>query len=81
MFSSRNAQTLDISVTSFLIIFEELFTAFKYFSGLFPKGLMPDGTTRFTCQGKPLSQLLRIGAFSEYVVLPEMSVVKVSTKI
>ena len=48
-----------------------------YFSGLLMSGVMPDGTTRFTCKGKPLYQFTRTGTFSEYTVVPEAGVVKV----
>ena len=37
---------------------------------------MLDGTTRLTCKGKSLKQLARLGTFSEYIVVPEMLVVK-----
>lgn len=53
------------------------FDVFICFSGLLPKGVMLDGTPRFTCRGKFLYHFLRIGAFSEYTVLPERAVVKV----
>ena len=39
---------------------------------------MLDGTTRLTCKGKSIKQLARLGTFSEYIVVPEMLVVKVS---
>ena len=43
---------------------------------------MLDGTSRLTCKGKSIKQLARLGTFSEYIVVPEMLVVKVSgTKI
>ena len=41
------------------------------------KGLMPDGTTRFTWQGKPLYHYMGCSTFSEYTVVPEVSVAKV----
>jgi S-(hydroxymethyl)glutathione dehydrogenase/alcohol dehydrogenase len=42
------------------------------------KGLMPDGTTRFSLQGKPLLHYMGTSTFSEYTVLPEISVAKVN---
>jgi len=50
-----------------------------YSSGTLLKGVMLDGTTRFTCKGKPLYQFMRMGTFSEYTVVPEAGVVKVRT--
>lgn len=41
------------------------------------KGLMPDRTTRFTCKGKSLFHYMGTSTFSEYTVLPEVSVAKV----
>ena len=37
------------------------------------KGLMPDGTTRFSHQGKPLFHYMGTSTFSEYTVVPEIS--------
>lgn len=37
------------------------------------KGLMPDGTTRFTCRGKTVYHFMGCSAFAEYTVLPEIS--------
>lgn len=42
------------------------------------KGLMPDGTTRFSLEGKPLFHYMGTSTFSEYTVLPEVSLAKVS---
>jgi S-(hydroxymethyl)glutathione dehydrogenase / alcohol dehydrogenase len=42
------------------------------------KGLMPDGTTRFSLQGKPVLHYMGTSTFSEYTVLPEISVAKVN---
>jgi S-(hydroxymethyl)glutathione dehydrogenase/alcohol dehydrogenase len=42
------------------------------------KGLMPDGTTRFSFEGKPLFHYMGTSTFSEYTVLPEVSLAKVS---
>ena len=41
------------------------------------KGLMPDGTSRFTCKGKELLHYMGTSTFSEYTVLPEISVAKI----
>src|SRR6218665_852413 len=37
------------------------------------KGLMPDGTSRFSYQGQPIYHYIRSSTFSEYTVLPEVS--------
>lgn len=42
------------------------------------KGLMPDGTTRFTCKGQPIFHYMGCSTFSEYTVLPEISLAKVN---
>nr|WP_211225156.1 S-(hydroxymethyl)glutathione dehydrogenase/class III alcohol dehydrogenase [Oceanobacter kriegii] len=42
------------------------------------KGLMPDGTTRFTCNGEPIFHYMGCSTFSEYTVLPEISLAKVN---
>lgn len=42
------------------------------------QGLMPDGTTRFSHNGKKLYHFMGTSTFSEYTVLPEVSVAKVS---
>src|SRR5690554_8121067 len=42
------------------------------------QGLMPDGTTRFSLDGKPLHHYMGCSTFSEYTVLPEVSLAKVS---
>ncbi|WP_421143607.1 S-(hydroxymethyl)glutathione dehydrogenase/class III alcohol dehydrogenase [Aeromonas dhakensis] len=41
------------------------------------KGLMPDGTTRFSKDGQPIYHYMGTSTFSEYTVLPEISIVKV----
>ena len=38
------------------------------------KGLMPDGTSRFSYQGQPIYHYMGCSTFSEYTVLPEVSV-------
>jgi S-(hydroxymethyl)glutathione dehydrogenase/alcohol dehydrogenase len=42
------------------------------------KGLMPDGTTRFFKGGKPIFHYMGCSTFSEYTVLPEISLAKVN---
>ncbi|WP_370217993.1 S-(hydroxymethyl)glutathione dehydrogenase/class III alcohol dehydrogenase, partial [Thalassolituus sp.] len=42
------------------------------------KGLMPDGTTRFSQNGKPIFHYMGCSTFSEYTVLPEISLAKVN---
>jgi S-(hydroxymethyl)glutathione dehydrogenase/alcohol dehydrogenase len=42
------------------------------------KGLMPDGTSRFSHNGKPLLHYMGTSTFSEYTVLPEISLAKIS---
>jgi len=44
------------------------------------KGLMPDGTTRFSYQGKPIYHYMGTSTFSEYTVVAEVSVAKVNPK-
>lgn len=44
------------------------------------KGLMPDGTTRFSINGKPIYHYMGTSTFSEYTVLPEISLAKVNPK-
>lgn len=41
------------------------------------KGLMPDGTSRFSKDGKPIFHYMGTSTFSEYTVLPEISVAKI----
>lgn len=42
------------------------------------KGVMPDGTSRFSLEGKPLYHYMGTSTFSEYTVLPEVSLAKIS---
>ncbi|WP_029921358.1 S-(hydroxymethyl)glutathione dehydrogenase/class III alcohol dehydrogenase [Nevskia soli] len=44
------------------------------------KGLMPDGTTRFSQKGKPILHYMGTSTFSEYTVMPEISVAKINPK-
>ena len=44
------------------------------------KGLMPDGTSRFTCNGKPIFHYMGCSTFSEYTVVAEISVAKINEK-
>ncbi|XP_012666008.2 alcohol dehydrogenase class-3 [Otolemur garnettii] len=41
------------------------------------KGLMPDGTSRFTCKGKTLLHYMGTSTFSEYTVVADISVAKI----
>ena len=41
------------------------------------KGLMPDGTSRFSYKGKPILHYMGCSTFSNYTVLPEIAVAKV----
>ena len=41
------------------------------------KGLMPDGTSRFSYQGRPIFHYMGTSTFSEYTVLPEISLAKI----
>ena len=41
------------------------------------KGVMPDGTSRFSYQGKPIYHYMGTSTFSEYTVLPEVSLAKI----
>nr|XP_020836180.1 alcohol dehydrogenase E chain-like [Phascolarctos cinereus] len=43
------------------------------------KGTLQDGTTRFTCRGKPIHHFLGVSSFSEYTVVDEISVVKIDS--
>ena len=42
------------------------------------KGLMPDGTSRFSKDGKPIFHYMGTSTFSEYTVLPEIAVAKIN---
>ena len=42
------------------------------------QGVMPDGTTRFSRNGEPIHHYMGCSTFSEYTVLPEISLAKVS---
>jgi S-(hydroxymethyl)glutathione dehydrogenase/alcohol dehydrogenase len=42
------------------------------------RGLMPDGTTRFYKDGQPIFHYMGCSTFSEYTVLPEISLAKVN---
>jgi S-(hydroxymethyl)glutathione dehydrogenase/alcohol dehydrogenase len=41
------------------------------------KGLMPDGTSRFSYKGKPVHHYMGCSTFSNYTVLPEIALAKV----
>ena len=44
------------------------------------KGLMPDGTSRFSYKGEPIFHYMGTSTFSEYTVVPEISLAKISEK-
>ena len=44
------------------------------------QGLMPDGTSRFSANGKTVYHYMGTSTFSEYTVLPEIAIAKVSDK-
>ena len=41
------------------------------------RGLMPDGTSRFSIDGKPLLHYMGTSTFSNYIVLPEIAVARI----
>jgi S-(hydroxymethyl)glutathione dehydrogenase/alcohol dehydrogenase len=41
------------------------------------KGLMPDGTTRFSLNGKPIYHYMGCSTFANYTVIPEIAVAKI----
>jgi S-(hydroxymethyl)glutathione dehydrogenase / alcohol dehydrogenase len=41
------------------------------------KGLMPDATTRFSLNGKPIFHYMGTSTFSHYIVVPEIAVAKI----
>lgn len=44
------------------------------------QGLMPDGTSRFSAQGKQILHYMGTSTFSEYTVLPEIALAKVNQR-
>jgi S-(hydroxymethyl)glutathione dehydrogenase/alcohol dehydrogenase len=42
------------------------------------RGVMPDGTSRFTCKGKPLLHFMGTSTFSQYTVVADISVVAIT---
>ncbi|MBA2663872.1 MAG: S-(hydroxymethyl)glutathione dehydrogenase/class III alcohol dehydrogenase [Bradymonadaceae bacterium] len=44
------------------------------------KGLMPDGTTRFSYNGQPIYHYMGTSTFSEYTVVPEISLAKINAQ-
>lgn len=44
------------------------------------QGMMPNGTSRFTCKGKTLLHYMGCSTFSEYTVVAEISICKVNEK-
>ncbi len=43
------------------------------------KGVMPDGTSRFSLKGKPVHHYMGCSTFANYTVLPEIAVAKIRT--
>ncbi|MFZ2031480.1 MAG: S-(hydroxymethyl)glutathione dehydrogenase/class III alcohol dehydrogenase [Vitreimonas sp.] len=43
------------------------------------KGLMPDGTSRFSYKGKPIAHYMGCSTFSNFTVLPEIALAKIRT--
>ncbi|MGE0830256.1 MAG: S-(hydroxymethyl)glutathione dehydrogenase/class III alcohol dehydrogenase [Hyphomonadaceae bacterium] len=43
------------------------------------KGLMPDGTSRFSLKGKPIAHYMGCSTFSNFSVMPEIAIAKVRT--
>src|SRR5512134_2575107 len=43
------------------------------------KGLMPDGTSRFSLKGKPLLHYMGTSTFSNFIVVPEIALAKIRT--
>ncbi len=41
------------------------------------RGLMPDGTTRFSLEGKPIMHYMGTSTFSNYIVVPEIALAKI----
>lgn len=44
------------------------------------RGLMPDGTTRLSKDGKPIFHYMGTSTFAEYAVIPEISLAKISSQ-
>ena len=44
------------------------------------KGLMPDGSSRFSYQGQPIYHYMGTSTFSEYTVVPEISLAKIDAQ-
>ncbi|XP_059971292.1 alcohol dehydrogenase S chain [Mesoplodon densirostris] len=45
-----------------------------------PRGTLMDGTSRFTCRGKPIYQFIGTSTFTQYTVVDEMSVAKIDSE-
>ncbi len=41
------------------------------------KGLMPDGTSRFSCEGKPIHHYMGTSTFANFTVVPEIALAKI----
>ncbi|XP_017371694.1 alcohol dehydrogenase 1C-like isoform X3 [Cebus imitator] len=42
-----------------------------------PQGTLQDGTSRFTCRGKPVHHFIGVSTFSQYTVVDEIAVAKI----
>lgn len=42
-----------------------------------PRGTLMDGTSRFTCRGKPIYHFIGTSTFTQYTVVDEISVAKI----
>src|SRR5712675_62071 len=43
------------------------------------KGVMPDGTSRFSCDGEPIAHYMGTSTFANHTVLPEIALAKIRT--
>lgn len=43
------------------------------------QGLMPDGTTRFSLEGKPIFHYMGTSTFSNFIIVPEIALAKIRT--
>jgi S-(hydroxymethyl)glutathione dehydrogenase/alcohol dehydrogenase len=44
------------------------------------RGVMPDGTSRFSLHGKPIFHYMGTSTFSQYIVLPEIALAKINRR-
>lgn len=72
--------TVEINFSNGNLAFLKLICCVLFFRLTQGKGLMPDGTTRFTCKGKSLFHFMGCSTFSEYTVVAEISLAKVNPR-